>query len=211
MTPLNKILLLLRFPALPDNAPWILMAFLWWATLFPAIAEDNIDIKTDSTTSIKTSTFTFLNDPFNGYWIFPDLHTGFNASVSMFTSIGIGGHHAGNTAFGQSFAFAWTDKLDKSKWSYALAAHTSSVHWNARQWVQASLSGSVQYSLNEKVSLIFSAYQQIFHPTNKYYGLYRNTWWDIPDRYWEGAVKFKVNDNCTIQVSAGTGKMQGNH
>ena len=57
MTPLNKILLLLRFPALPDNAPWILMVFLWWATLFPATAEDNIDIKTDSTTSIKTSTF----------------------------------------------------------------------------------------------------------------------------------------------------------
>ena len=66
--------------------------------------------------------------------------------------------------------------------------------------------------LTERESqLIFSAYQQIFHPTNKYYGLYRNTWWGIPDRYWEGAVKFKVNDNCTIQVSAGTGKIQGNH
>ena len=199
------------FPVLPDIFPWILAACLWWTALLPAAAESDIDTKTDTATTTEANAISFLSDPVNGYWIFPDLHTGFNASVSMFTSIGTGGHHAGDTAFGQSFAFAWTDKLGKSRWSYALAAQTSSVRWNAGQWAQASLCGSLQYSLSEKVSLIVSGYRQLLHPDHRHYGLYNHTWWGLPDRYWEGAVRFKVNDNCTIQVSAGTGSMQGNY
>ena len=139
------------------------------------------------------------------YFNYSPWHEGFNASLSMFASIGIGKHSPKGAGFGKDISLAYVKPLG-NRWAYALATNINTMKWGSRQWNQASIGGELSYALSDRVSFSLTGYKELVRP-NTFPPFYRslNAFRDNYDSYFGGAVNLKFNENFFMQVSFGTG------
>ncbi|HAE24973.1 MAG TPA: hypothetical protein DCG33_06505 [Prevotellaceae bacterium] len=198
---------------------FILLIVITCMPLF-AFAQTENGTYSDAQDSIRDegiSTMAFTGDSTLFYSALPTwehftlspLHAGFNASLSMFASIGLGHHSPNGVGFGKSISFAYAKPLEK-RWTYIVAANANSMKWGSINWNQLTLGGELNYAYNDRLSFSVVGYKELVHPNAFlpcYYN-YANPFMLNHDSYVGGAVNMKFNDNFFMQVSFGTGTIK---
>ena len=171
----------------------------------------------DSTRNERFSTIAFTSDSTLIYSALPTwesftlspLHTGLNASLSMFASVGLGHHSPSGVGFGKSVSFAYAKQFEK-RWTYVVATNANTLKWGGINWNQLTLGGELSYAYSDRLSFSIVGYKELVHPNSLmpcYYNL-THPFMLNHDSYVGGAVNMKFNDNFFMQVSFGTGTIK---
>ncbi len=152
--------------------------------------------------SLQTGRILLAGMPLYGSWrgydysLYP-IHQGLNASLSLSATMGLGGKTPSGIGFGRDVNLAYASPAGKQM-VYTLGVNTSQMDWGGWHYNQAGIGGTLNYILNDKVSLSLAGYKELVHPVGLAgYPCFRR------DNYVGGAVNMKFTDNIFIQVSIG--------
>ncbi len=162
-----------------------------------------------SETPAPDSTLFYSALPTWEYCNYSPLHTGFNASLSMFASVGLGSHSPRGVGFGKNISFAYAKPFDK-RWTYVLAANANNMKWGGYQWNQMTLGGELNYAHSNNLSFSLVGYKEMVHPNTliPYYSNFSHPFMPNMDSYVGGAINMKFSDNFFMQFSIGTGTLR---
>lgn len=176
--------------------------------VLPVVAQErnlseHKSVKTDSlkvdSLNKPVTPYYIVSPSWYGYdWSFFPLHQGINASLSLSATIGFGSHHLSGVGFGRQVDFIYASPIAKQL-SYTVGMNTSQMDWGGFHYNQAGIGGSLNYAVNDKVSLSLSGYKDLVHPQSLLPQQYLH-----PDKYLEGAVNMKFTPYFFLQVSFGT-------
>ncbi len=178
------------------------------ALLIPATAYgDNSEKRTEnaaSPDSLQAGRILLAGTPLYGSWRGYDyssypIHQGLNASLSLSATMGLGGKTPSGIGFGRDVNMTYASPAGKQM-VYTIGVSTSQMDWGGWHYNQAGIGGTLNYILNDKVSLSLAGYKELVHPVGPDggYPYFRR------DNYVGGAVNMKFTDNVFIQVSIGT-------
>ena len=187
---------------------------------FPGSAQDVTDVNSlqgDSIISYTPLQKTASRDtillqptwPIWEYFNFTPLHTGLNASLSLFSTIGLGHGSPRGAGFGKDISLAYVRPLG-SRWCYTLATDMHNLKWGGFQWNQMIVGGELNYACNDRLSFSVFGCKELVHPLRTMPSLYyyTNPFMVNHDNYVGGAINMKFNDNIFLQVSFGTGAIK---
>lgn len=175
--------------------------------MFPAFTRSKvIERNTEASDSLRKDTLNRALTPYyiyspnwSGYdYNFFPIHQGFNTLLSLDATIGLGSHHPSGVGFGRHVNFIYASPV-KNQLSYTLAMNTSQMDWSGYHYNQAGVGGSLNYTVNDKISLSLSGYKDFIHPQQNLFRQYPQL-----NNYIGGAVNMKFADNVFLQVSFGT-------
>ena len=171
------------------------------------LAGDSLRTSVSDTLATQDTRFSFYPSvPSWEYFNYTPWHEGFNASLSLFASMGTGSHRPKGVGFGKDISLAYVKPFG-NRWAYALATNVNTLDWGSFQWRQASIGGEVTYAVNDMLSFSVTGYKELVHP-NTFLPYYRslNAFRESYDSHFGGAVNLKFSENFFMQVSFGTGK-----
>ncbi len=142
--------------------------------------------------------FAVRPDVWTGGADFFPVHEGLNAQISLSAMTGIGHHSPKGVGFGRDISLVYASPLGKQL-TYTLGATTAGIQWGGCHYNQAGIGGTLNYEVNDRVSLSLAGYKDLVRPEGPLpyrYGVQRD--------YSVGASAFfKLLQNVFIQVSAG--------
>lgn len=119
------------------------------------VAADSVDFSMPSPIPAVGTPYAFLMcgvSPFGygGYtW---DLHKGFNASLGMSVSVGVGSHRLHGAGFGQDAAFLYAQPLN-NRLSVAGGVYATNMNWGDYNYRNVGVTGIVAFKATDRVTL----------------------------------------------------------
>lgn len=192
--------------------PAILLIFLFVPSVLKAqtkvYQEDSLSLastQADSTEIKLTAPFpvtpAYSATPFSMFGLSPfdygyatwELHKGFNASLGMSLSVGLGKWMPSGVGFGQDAAFMYAFPVN-SRLSIAGGIYAHNMDWGFLSYKEVGISGVAAYRLSDQISLYaygnksLTPKNGIMYPAPAYFN---------SDRI-GGMINFKVNDSFSI-------------
>lgn len=124
-----------------------------------------------------------------------DLHKGFNASIGMSVSVGLGKHALSGVGFGQDAAFLYAVPLN-NRVSVAGGVYATNMDWGNYSYRNVGVAGIVAFKATDRITLYGYGNKSIM-PQRRFpaYPLPNFT----PDKF-GGMVNFKVGESASFSI-----------
>ena len=165
----------------------------------PVRGESGDTLRTDTSRWLRPSAyFAVRPDVWTGGADFFPVHQGLNAQISLSAMTGLGHHSPKGVGFGRDINLVYASPLGKQL-TYTLGATTTGIEWGGYHYNQAGIGGTLNYEVNDRVTLSLAGYKDLVRPE----GLYPYRYGPERDYSVGASAFFKLLLNVFIQVSAG--------
>lgn len=128
------------------------------------------------------------------------LHEGFNASLSMSLTAGLGKNAPSGVGFGQTAAFAYAVPLTK-RFAAAVGVYADNMTWGSSRQTDGGLAATIRYSVTPAFSVYAYAARSFLPQKNRFTKPCNPFLPPVPKDRFGAMAEFKIGQNAIIQVS----------